>query len=147
MTDSTWWRLAGNTISCGVCWGCGGGGGEGSEAADGVGGPLSPPPETACAGNLAVVAMDTLPWLRLPAAETRVETGMSMADPYGPLACRTYNLYSRTFLRYREYNNHFCSHIRCIYIEIPTYMATIMCLMITDTWVINIQWRKPLNKF
>lgn len=53
-------------MSCGV--GCGGGGGgDGSEAADGVGGLLSPPPETACAGNLAVVAMDTLPWLRLPA--------------------------------------------------------------------------------
>lgn len=52
-------------MSCGV--GCGGGGGEGSEAADGVGGLLSPPPVTAWAGNLAVVAMDTLPWLHLPA--------------------------------------------------------------------------------
>lgn len=61
-------------MSCGVGCCCGGGGGDGSEAADGVGGPLSPPaPDTACAGNLAVVAMDTLPWLRLPAETSTFE--------------------------------------------------------------------------
>lgn len=70
-------------MSCGVC--CGGGG-EGSEAADGVGGPLSPPPVTAWAGNLAVVAMDTLPWLHLPAETHSVYINSCIVHDYRQMA-------------------------------------------------------------